>query len=442
VTAAVRGIPRRPASAHRFAARGPSPAGAAAPRRRRWAGAWGAVFVCSWGGNQFSPLLLMYEDRAHYSSLTVNALLGVYVLGLAPALLIAGSLSDRHGRRPVLLAGIATAVAGSVLLALGPLGPGFLAAGRLFSGVTVGIAMAAGSSWIKELSQAPFDPAADPAAGARRSALAFSLGAALGALVAGLIAQWGPIPEVLPFLIHIAVTVPFAYLVLATPETRQTGQAARDRAWAGPWWRQFRVPSAGHRRFTRVVAVAAPWLFGAAALGYGYLPTQLRGVTGSWGIMFATTATVVALGTSSAIQPLAKRLHTAGSARGLAAGVGTLAVGIAGTALAIGAQSIVAGLAANVVIGAGIGITMVSGLLEVQRIATAADLASLTGLFYALAYAGFLTPVVVAAVAASVPVTVILWVITGLAVISWAFILRASTSYLPSPEERQVLPAD
>jgi hypothetical protein len=384
----------------------------------------------------------MYEDRAHYSSLMVNVFLGVYVLGLAPALLIAGSLSDRHGRQPVLLAGLVTAVTGSALLAFGPLGPGFLAAGRLFSGFAVGIAMAAGGSWIKELSQAPFDPAADPAAGARRSALAFTLGSALGALVAGLIAQWGPIPEVLPFLIHIAVTVPFAYLVLTAPETRQAGPAARGRALTGPWWRQFRVPGAGHRRFTRVIAVAAPWLFGAAALGYGYLPTQLRGVTGSWGLVFATTATVVALGTSSAIQPLAKRLHTADSARGLAVGVFTLAAGIAVTAFAVGAQSVAAGLAANVVIGAGIGITLVSGLLEVQRIATPGDLASLTGVFYALAYAGFLASAVVAAVAAFVPVTVILWVITGLAVISWVLILTASASHLPAPGERGVLRVD
>ena len=41
-----------------------------------WAMVWGAVFVCSWGGNQFSPLLLMYEERAHYSSVLVNVFLG------------------------------------------------------------------------------------------------------------------------------------------------------------------------------------------------------------------------------------------------------------------------------------------------------------------------------------------------------------------------------
>lgn len=256
-----------------------------------------------------------------FRSRAVNAFLGVYVLGLAPALLISGPLSDRHGRRPVILAGVAAAVLGSALLAFGPSGPVFLVAGRLFSGLTVGIALAVGSSWLKELSQPPFDPAANEASGARRSSVAVTQGSGTGALVAGLLAQWGPLPEVLPFLVHIAVSVPVAAAVLATPETHTPGGGAR------PWWRQLRVPSASHRRFTRVIAIAAPWLFGSAAIGYGYLPTQLRGAAGSWGLVFATATTVIALGMSSTIQPVAKRLHSPASARGLAAGVFIIATG-------------------------------------------------------------------------------------------------------------------
>lgn len=63
-------------------------------------------------------------------------------------------------------------------------------------------------------------------------------------------------------------------------------------------------------------------------------------------------------------------------------------------------------------IGAGLGIVLVSGLLEVQRIATSGDLAALTGVFYAIAYAGFLAPILIAAIAASVPVTTILFTTT------------------------------
>jgi predicted MFS family arabinose efflux permease len=388
---------------------------------------FGAVFVCAWGGNQFSPLLLMYENRDHYSGVLVNAFLGVYVVGLAPALLIAGSLSDRHGRRPLMLVALTAAVVGSGLLAFGGVGSEFLLIGRLFSGVAVGVAMAVGTSWIKELSQAPFDPRANRASGARRGSLAFTLGSGIGALVAGLIAQWGPIPEVLPFAVHILVTLPFFAVVLATPESQVNG------GLTGPWYRQLRIPSASHKRFIRVVLVAAPWIFLGAALGYGYLPTQLRSATGPWGLVFATAATVIALGVSSAFQPLARRIHSATSARGLATTVALIALGIAVVIVSIELQSIWLGLAANVIIGLGMGIGLVSGLLEVQAIAGSRDLASLTGVFYALAYVGFLAPAVIAAVASFVPVVTILIIVVALALASLALVQVSSRRFLPAP---------
>jgi MFS family permease len=381
--------------------------------------------ACSWGGNQFSPLLLMYERDSHLSELAVTTLLGVYVLGLAPALLVAGSLSDRHGRRPVMTVGVLAALAGSTLLALGPLGFGYLAAGRLLSGVTVGVAMSVGISWMKELSQAPFDPRADVAAGARRGSLAFTLGSAAGALVAGSLAQWGPIPRVLPFLLHLALTLPALAIVWRLPETNTLGGVD------GPWWRQLRIPSAAHRRFVRVVAVAAPWIFAAAAIGYGYLPTRLAGATGDWGIAYATASTVVALGASSLIQPVAKRVHSLESARGLAVGTAGIAAGLVLVLAALALGSPVLGLVANAVLGCGFGISLVSGLLEVQRIADRRDLAGLTGVFYALAYAGFLAPTVISALARVLPVGPVLVAVVALAIGAGLVVQLSSRRHLP-----------
>ncbi len=408
--------------AHATTAPSPTPTRAVKP----WLAIWGVVFVASWAGNQFSPLLVMYEDRQNYSSFLVNLLLGVYVLGLAPALLVAGPLSDRHGRKPLMLAGVATAVAGSALLALGHYGPLFIAAGRLFSGFTIGIAMAVGNSWIKELSQPPYDPHANLTAGARRASLAFTLGSAGGALVAGLLAQWGPLPDVVPFLVHVAVAVPFAVVVLRTPETHAPDTSASLLS-------QLRIHSAAHPRFLRVVLVAAPWIFGSAAIAYGYLPTKLRDATGDWGLVFATAATVIALGVSSAIQPIAKRVHSMTSSRGLSTALVLMAGGIGLVWLAIAQQSVPIGVLANVVVGAGIGIGLVSGLVEVQRIAGDKDLAGLTGIFYAAAYLGFLTPAVITAIAGAVPLGVIFLVITALAAVSWAALIVSSHKHIPAP---------
>lgn len=292
--------------------------------------------------------------------------------------------------------------------------------------------MAVGNSWIKELSQSPYDRGADRGSGARRASLAFTVGSGLGALVAGLIAEWGPIPEILPFVIHIAVTLPFFVVVLRAPETRSAAVMAAART-AGPWWRQLRVPSATHRRFIRVVMISCPWIFAGAAIGYGFLPTQLRGATGSWGLVFATAGTVVALGVSSVIQLLARRVHSATSSRGMASTVLIIAAGIALVIVSIESQSIWIGLVANAVIGFGMGIGLVSGLLEVQTIAGPEGLAGLTGVFYAVAYAGFLLPAIIAALTSVTSVETILEVVVGLAVVSFVLVMVSFRKHLPGP---------
>lgn len=369
----------------------------------------------------------MYEERQHYSSLMANVFLGVYVLGLAPSLLVAGSLSDRHGRKPLMITAVATAIAGSALLAAGPLGPIFLVAGRLCSGISVGSAMAVGTSWVTELSRAPYDMRATQGTGARRASLAFLLGSLFGALVAGASAQWVPFPETMPFVIHLALILPVGVLILFAPETRGPGLGV-----PGAWWRQLAVPSAGHRRFMRVIVWSAPWLFTAAAIGYGYLPTQLSEVTGNYGLIFATVTAVVTLGSSALVQPIARRLHTETSARTIVISMSTLAVGFAIVAAAVALQSILLGLVSSVVIGGGVGLGLVSGLLEVQRIATAADLAGLTGVFYTLAYGGFLAPSAIAVAGRLVPIPSVLSAIAVLAGIACLVVLSASRKHLPS----------
>lgn len=391
---------------------------------------FGFIFVSTWCGNQFSPLLLLYQQRQHYSALTVNLFLGVYVLGLAPALLVAGALSDQHGRRPVMTAGVLCALAASLCLTFGSAGPAAIYLGRLLSGITVGVAMSVGTSWLKELSQPPHDPHADAGSGARRASLAFSLGSGIGALVAGAIAQWGPWPEQLPFLIHLGVTLPFLSFLPRLPETSVTG------GLGGSLLAQLRVPAAGHQRFRKVVVPAAPWVFAAAGLGYGYLPVLLSNATGRWGLAYATLLTVITLGTSALVQPWAKRIDSRDSARGLVATLTAIAAGIALVAVAYWQDSVWLGIAAGFVLGIGIGFGLVSGLLEVQRIAGPADLAGLTGMFYAVAYIGFLTPAVLAGLSSVVPTMTLFIALIALVVVCCLGVLASYRKHLPAPAQR------
>lgn len=393
---------------------------------RGWKGAFVALFVCSWAGNQFTPLLLMYKEIDGYSTVTVNAFLGVYVLGLAPSLVFAGPLSERFGRRPVMFVGTLTSLATSLVLSLGFLGPVAISVGRLFAGVTVGTAMAVGTSWLNELSKAPYDAAADKGAGARRASLAFCLGSAIGALVAGVLAEWGPLPEVLPYLVHLVVTVPAVILVARLPETH-AGQAAVSVR------HNIRRLPVSHRRFRWVVVVAAPWIFALAALSYGYVPVLLRDQVQGYGVAYATLLTVVALVISALVQPVAKHLAVPHSARGLICAMVAMTVSVAGIGLVAVTGSLALGVVTAATSGVGIGIALSTGLLEIQRIAEPAHLAGLTGLFYALAYLGFLLPTAMAAVTPVFSNVELFGGLTVLALLCTATLMVNSHKHLPAP---------
>lgn len=394
---------------------------------RDWKGVFAALFMCSWAGNQFSPLLLMYKEVRGYATVEVNAFLGVYVLGLGPALLVAGALSDRYGRRPLMQVAVITALLTSAVLSLGTFGPVAIYIGRLLAGITVGTAMAVGTSWLKELSQTPFDPTADNGAGARRASVAFTLGSALGALVAGGLAQWAPMPEVIPYLPHILGTIPLLLLIRRVPETVSLGEESITLRG------QLRIPHASHRRFLWVVAVAAPWIFGVAALSYGYVPVLLQQQVAGYGVAYATALTAVALTVSALVQPVAKRLDSHSSARGLTVALTLMTASVAFMEIVVAIGSPALGVAAAALSGAGIGIALSAGLLEVQRIAGPRHLAGLTGLFYALAYLGFLAPTFMAAIAPVVPTETLFTALVTLGTLCVATLLLNYRRHLPQP---------
>src|SRR5437763_2307139 len=84
---------------------------------RRLVMVWGAWLVLMTGINLATPLYAVYAHRFGFSSLVLTAIFTAYALVLVPSLLLFGRLSDRFGRRPVVVAGLVTACAGLALFA-------------------------------------------------------------------------------------------------------------------------------------------------------------------------------------------------------------------------------------------------------------------------------------------------------------------------------------
>lgn len=362
----------------------------------RFAGCWAAVaaalFASAWGGNQFTPLLVMYRQNPQLSAVVVDALLFTYVIGIIPTLLIAGPLSDRIGRKGLTMIAPVAAALGSLTLALGAQSAVLLALGRVFSGVALGLSMAVGGTWIKELSDVDGSSAG---AGARRAAMSLTAGFGIGAGVAGVLAQWGPWPTVLPYAINVALCVVALVLLVRVPETRQRRQTA------GRFVEDLRIPSISNRRFLTVVLVVAPWVFGACAVAYAVVPAILTPYTSGAPIAFAALCCVAGLTAGFAIQSAGRRIDDPAGVRGVVAAFGVLMVGMLLAAVVAWTPTLWLGLLAAAVLGCGYGMAMIAGLLEVQRTAGPDDLAGLTAVFYSGTYLGFAAPAVMAWLAQS-----------------------------------------
>ncbi|MDL5159215.1 MFS transporter [Actinomycetospora termitidis] len=375
-----------------------------------------ALFTVAWGGNQFTPLMVMYRELGGFSTATVDVLLGAYVLGIVPGMLVGGPLSDRLGRKPPMLAAPPLAIAGSLVLGLGGEAVPVLFAGRVLAGLALGVAMAVGSTWIQELSGG---------SGASRAAMSLTTGFLLGPAAAGVLAQWAPYPEVLSYAVHVVVGVPLGLLALRTAETLD-----RDAAPTRRLRDDLRIPVRGHREFWTVVAPVAPWVFTCAGVAYAVLPSLVARAVPGHAIAFAALMTAVTLVAGVAAQSVAKRQGIT-DARGGMLGQACAAVGMVLAAVTAAAPGVVLALVTAAVLGVGYGFALVSGLAEVGRIAPRRHLAGLTAVFYALAYVGFLVPAVLAVASAVVPYAVLFVVLAVVAAGCLVVVARSQrASYL------------
>ncbi|WP_084161669.1 MFS transporter [Nocardia sp. BMG51109] len=363
-----------------------SPAAGTAPRA--WWGVAAAMFAIAWGGNEFTPLLVMYKNHG-LSVTTVDVLLFDYVLGIVPALLIGGPLSDRYGRRRLMCPAPLIAGAGSLLLAAGAESVAVLSVGRVLSGVALGLAMAVGGSWVKELSQQPYSAAA-VGTGARRSAMSLTAGFALGAGIAGALAQWAPWPNSLAYLVNLALCLAGTAWVARAPETlapqENPGRLIDD----------LKVPVSGHRRFRGVALPVAVWVFASVGTSYAVLPTLLADQVRGAPIAFSALLTVLTLGTGFALQSMARRIDRPGTARTSIVALILVSAGMVVAAVAAATLTLWVALVAALILGAGNGMGLVAGLQEIERLAEPGDLAGLTAVFYSVSYIGFGLPALLA----------------------------------------------
>ncbi|MYS17495.1 MFS transporter, partial [Streptomyces sp. SID4982] len=177
----------------------------------------------------------------------------------------------------------------------------------------------------------------------------------------------------------------------------------------GPW-----PPAVTHPRFVRVVLPAGPAVFAASTVAYVVLPPLVAERTSGYAPLFSGLVTALTLLTGLTVQPLAERLDHAHSARATLTAMATVICGLLLSALAVHHGSMGLVLLAAVLLGAGYGLTLASGLREIERLTRPRACPSTVSLYHGVTYSGFLTPLLLAVTAGAAPYPALL---AGLAAI-------------------------
>ncbi len=283
------------------------------------------------------PLLPLYAQGFGAGPVTVAALLAVYS---AMQFLFApwwGRVSDRHGRRPVLLVGLFGSAASYALCGAAGGVATLLAARALggFMGANVGVAQA----YVADVS-----PPEGRARAMGMIGAAFGLGFILGPALGGALAGFGP---AVPFFAAAALTLANALLALRLlPESlpasaraaapASAGLVARLRTLKGSAGAPVRTPYAAGFLLTLAFAAAEGTLSLWARARWGMGPREVA-------ILFTYLGVVSVVAQGWGVARLTRRL---GERRTAMVGLGVLAAGMAALAAAPSLAALALALAA------------------------------------------------------------------------------------------------
>ncbi|MFB7719578.1 MFS transporter [Nocardia sp. NPDC056100] len=322
-----------------------------------WLAAWPvfAVFALS---NAATPLYGIWQREMGFSAGTLTAIFACYIVGLLGALLVAGVVSDRVGRKPVLLPAIALAVLAAVLFATAN-SIAMLAVARLLTGVAVGATVSAGMAAVTDLG----GPARKKVAALAASA-AMVLGAGSGPLLAGILSETLPGPTVTIFVVEIALLASAFVMVARWDLPRGTGGR-------GPWIRIPAVPASGRVAVALGIAVFAPGITATSfVLSLG--PSVLSHLLGATNRVIAGGLAFGMFLAATAIQFAVRRLSLRAV---LVGGAVATATSMAALIAALHLSSVPLFGAAAVFAGIGQGLGQLGGLTAISASVTADRLA-------------------------------------------------------------------
>lgn len=283
-----------------------------------------------------SPLFVLYEQEWGFQPWLLTVAFAIYAVTLLITLLIAGSLSDHIGRRPVLIGALALQIVAMLVFLFAP-DIGWIIGARAVQGIGTGAAMSTFTAALVELA-----PERLKKLGATIGSTAPVGGLAIGAFLTGLAVQFIAQPTTLVFVSLALLFAAGLVVVFVAPETVERRPGAIRSLIP-----RLVVPREARAEFVRGIPVfIATWML--AGLFIGLSPSIVHGVfhldSGLLnGAIVAVPPAVGAL-TGLLLTRAPARTTAVWSMAGLVVGVILAAIGIAGAVLPLlFAGAIVAG---------------------------------------------------------------------------------------------------
>jgi MFS family permease len=334
-----------------------------------------------------TPLYVIYQHQLGFGRITVTMVFAVFAAGVVASLPLAAHLSDRIGRRSILVAAVLIEAAAAILFLTWQTLPGLVIA-RLASGIGVGLVVATATAHLAELYHL-WRPSADPRRADQVAIAANMGGLGLGPLSSGLLATYLPGPLQTPYLVFLALLLVSATILFLSPQTT----SARVVALPQPSVTTAMSPAYYAASAMAFVTFAAFGLF--SALG----PSLVSDVFGSRSRALAGVLPFVVFGAAATAQ---LTLAQAKARHQLEAGILGVTCGLALVTTGAWLTHLILFLLGGALTGAGAGV-LFKGSLATVAVSSAPEVRgkALTGLFVA-AYAGLTIPVIAVGIAVEV----------------------------------------
>lgn len=312
-----------------------------------------------------------YAREFDFSPAVITFLASSTVFGVIAAVILFGNLSDRIGRRAVLIPGVLLGALSMVLFIVANGVPALFAA-RVSSGLAVGLFTGAGTAALTEL----VPPGGDTRRAATHAATTSVAGFAMGPLIGGLFVQYGPYPLQLVYVVSLVLLVPLLVGVVLLPET------VRDRKPFRIQPRRVAAPREGRATFG-LASLIVSCCFAGASFFQSLGPTVAIVLLGVTNQLLAATVAVCFLG-ASAIAQIGLRGQPIRTAT--LSGLVLLPVGFACVVLALLTDSRALFVVGALVGGLGQGLAYLGGQSLVERVAPPEQRSEIFSLYMIVLY--------------------------------------------------------